>query len=109
MKKALQYLKNRKMKPDAKLREEDTDAAIKREERHILALEYVGKSLDGLRYDLDKHRDVQKEIVATLVCIVEIIEQMVNRLYLIFCFTINSFRRMRKLCLFIMKFSNKLI
>ncbi len=74
MKKALQYLKNHKTKPDAKLREEDTDAAIKREERHILALEYVGKSLDGLRYDLDKHRDVQKEIVAILIYIVEIIE-----------------------------------
>ena len=58
MKKALQYLKNRKTKPDAKLREEDMDTAIEREERRILALEYVGKSLDGLRYDLDEHRDV---------------------------------------------------
>ena len=91
MKKALQYLKNRKMKPDAKLREEDTDAAIERKERRILALEYVRKSLDKLCRDLDEHRDIQKEIVTTLVRIVEIIEQMVSRLHPIFCFAANSF------------------
>ncbi len=74
VKKALQYLKNRKTKPDAKLREEDADAAIEREERRILVFEYVGKSLDGLRCDLDKYRDVQKEIAATLVYVVKIMK-----------------------------------
>ena len=43
MKKALQYLKNRKTKPDAKLCEKDTDTAIKCEEHYILVFEYVGK------------------------------------------------------------------
>src|SRR6266699_3155175 len=109
MKKALQYLKNRKTKPDAKLHEEDADAAIEREERRILALEYIGKSLDGLRRDLDKHRDVQKEIAAALVRIVEIMEQMVSRLHPIFCFAVNSLRRMKRPCLLVIKLSNKLI
>ena len=58
MKKILQYLKNRKTKPDTKLYEKDTDAVIEREERHILAFEYIEKSLDKLRYNLDKHRDI---------------------------------------------------
>ncbi len=109
VKKALQYLKNRKTKPDAKLREEDADAAIEREERRILALEYVGKSLDGLRRDLDEHRDVQKEIAATLVRVVEIMEQVVSRLHPIFCFAANSLRRMRRPCLLVMRLSSKLI
>jgi len=58
MKKILQYLKNCKTKPNTKLYEEDTDAVIKREKRYILALEYIGKSFDGLRCDLDEHRDI---------------------------------------------------
>ena len=74
MKKTLQYFKNCKTKLDTKLYEEDTDAVIKYEEHCILALEYIRKSLDGLRYDLDEYRDVQKEIVAILVYIVEIIK-----------------------------------
>ena len=74
MKKALQYLKNRKTKPDAKLYEEDTDAIIECEERCILVFEYIGKSFDGFRYDFDEYRDVQKEIVTILVYIVEIME-----------------------------------
>jgi len=85
------------------------DIAIKCEERCILALEYIKKSLDGLRYDLDKHRDVQKNIATTLVRIVEIIEQIVNCLYLIFYFVVNSLRRIKKLYLFIIRLSNKLI
>ena len=55
MKKALQYLKNRKTKPDAKLYEEDMDAAIKREKRCILVFEYIEKSFDKLCCDFDKH------------------------------------------------------
>ncbi len=90
MKKALQYLKNRKTKLDTKLREEDTDAVIKRKERCILTFEYIEKSLDGFRCDLDEYRDVQKEIVTTLVRVVEIIEQIINRLHLIFYFVVNS-------------------
>ena len=97
------------MKLDAKLREEDTDVVIKREKRRILALEYIRKSLDGLRHNLDEYRDVQKEIVATLVYIVEIIEQVVNRLHFIFYFVVNSLQKMKKPCLFVIKFSNKLI
>ena len=58
MKKVLQYLKNRKTKPDTKLYEEDTDAVIKRKKRCILVFEYVKKSLDRLRRDLDEYRDV---------------------------------------------------
>ncbi len=46
------------MKPDVKLYEEDTDTVIEREECYILVFEYIEKSLDGLRCDLDKHRDV---------------------------------------------------
>ncbi len=97
------------MKPDMKLREEDTDAVIKYKKRCILALKYIGKSFDGLRCNFDEYRDVQKKIAITLVRIVKIIEQMVNRLYFIFCFAVNSFRRIKKLCLFIIRFSNKLI
>ena len=74
MKKALQYFKNYKTKPDTKLHEKDTDAAIERKERYILVFEYIRKSFNGLCRDLDEHRDVQKEIVTTLVYIVEIIK-----------------------------------
>ena len=109
MKKTLQYLKNYKIKLDTKLYEEDIDITIKCEERCILAFEYIEKSLDKLRYDFNEYRDVQKEIVTILVCVVEIIEQMINRLYPIFYFVINSFRKIKKLCLFVIKFSNKLI
>src|SRR6266566_1434817 len=97
------------MKLDAKLREEDINTAIKCEEYCILVLEYIEKSLDGLRCDLDKYRDIQKEIVTTLVRVVKIIKQVVNRLHPIFCFAINSFRRIKKPCLFVIKLSNKLI
>ncbi len=41
-----------------KLYEEDIDTVIECEERCILVLEYIGKSLDGFCYDLDKYRDV---------------------------------------------------
>ncbi len=58
MKKTLQYLKNRKTKPDAKLYEEDINIIIKCKERCILVFEYIKKSLDRLRYDLDEHRDI---------------------------------------------------
>ena len=58
MKKILQYLKNRKTKPDTKLYKKDTDAIIECEERRILVLEYIEKSFDGLCCDLDEHRDV---------------------------------------------------
>ncbi len=58
MKKTLQYFKNHKTKPDTKLYEEDTNTIIKCEERCILIFEYIKKSLDGFRYNLDKHRDV---------------------------------------------------
>ncbi len=46
------------MKLDTKLREEDTDATIKHEECYILIFEYIGKSLDKLYYNFDKHRDI---------------------------------------------------
>jgi len=97
------------MKPDAKLYEEDADTVIKREECRILTFEYVGKSLDGLCCDLDEHRDVQKEIATTLIYIVKIIEQMINRLHPIFYFTANSLQRMKRPCLLVIKLSNKLI
>ena len=97
------------MKPDAKLYEENTDAVIKCEKHYILAFEYIKKSLDRLCRNFNKYRDIQKEIVVTLVYIIEIIKQMVNRLHPIFYFAINSFRKMKRLCLLIMKLSNKLI
>ncbi len=70
----MQYLKNRKTKPDTKLYEEDTDAVIKYEKRCILVFEYIGKSFDRLCYDFDEYRNIQKEIVVALVYIVKIIE-----------------------------------
>ncbi len=85
------------------------DTAIKYKERYILIFEYIKKSLDRLRCDFNEYRDIQKEIVITLVYIVEIIEQMVNRLHPIFYFAVNLLRRMKKLYLLIMKLSNKLI
>jgi len=97
------------MKLNAKLHEEDTDIVIKCKERYILVFEYIRKSFDGLRCNLDKHRDIQKEIVIILVYIVEIIKQIVSRLYFIFCFVINSLRRIKRPCLFIIKLLNKLI
>ncbi len=97
------------MKLDAKLCEEDADVIIECEERCILVFKYIRKSLDGFCYDFDEHRDVQKEIVVTLVCIVEIIEQMVNCLHFIFYFVVNFFQRMRRFYLFVIRFSNKLI
>ena len=74
MKKTLQYFKNHKIKPDAKLYEEDTNAVIKYEKRCILVFEYIKKSLDKFHCNLDEYQDVQKEIVAVLVHIVKIIE-----------------------------------
>ncbi len=62
------------MKPDIKLYEKDIDIIIKCEKRCILAFKYIGKSFNGLCYNFDKYRDIQKEIVVVLVCIVEIIE-----------------------------------
>ena len=47
MRKALQYLKNRKNMPEYKLREQDSDAAVEREERHILAVERVAAAMDA--------------------------------------------------------------
>ncbi len=70
----MQYFKNCKTKLNTKLREEDIDIIIECEERCILVFEYIKKNLDRFRRDLDKHRDIQKNIVITLVCIVEIIE-----------------------------------
>ena len=58
MKKTLQYFKNYKIKPDMKLCKEDTDVVIKCEKRCILAFEYIEKSLNRLRYNLDEHRDI---------------------------------------------------
>ncbi len=58
MKKAIQYFKNCKTKPDAKLREKDMDAVIKCEERCILVFEYIEKSLDRFYCDLDEYRDI---------------------------------------------------
>ncbi len=52
---------------------EDTDIVIKCEKRYILVFEYIEKSFDGFRYDLDEYWNVQKEIVTALVYIVEII------------------------------------
>ena len=109
MKKALQYLKNCKTKLDTKLYEKDIDIAIKCEEYYILAFKYIKKSFDRFRCDFDKYRNVQKKIAITLVHIVEIIEQVINCLHLIFYFAINSFQKMKKLCLLVIKLSNKLI
>ena len=58
MKKTLQYLKNRKTKPDAKLYEEDINIIIKCKERCILVFEYIKKSFDKFRYNFDKHRNI---------------------------------------------------
>ncbi len=55
MKKALQYLKNYKTKLDTKLREKNINTVIECEECCVLVFKYIGKSLDGLRYDFDKH------------------------------------------------------
>ncbi len=58
IKKTLQYLKNYKTKPNAKLYKEDTDAVIKCEERYILIFEYIKKSFDRLYYNFDEYRDI---------------------------------------------------
>ena len=58
MKKILQYLKNRKTKLNIKLYKEDINAIIKCEKRCILIFEYIKKSLDRLRHNLDKHQDI---------------------------------------------------
>ncbi len=50
------------------------DIIIKYKKRYILTFEYIKKSLNRFCYDLDEHRNVQKEIATALVYIVEIIE-----------------------------------
>ena len=46
VRKALQYLKNRKNMPKAKLYKEDSEVAVEREERQILAIEYIAIAID---------------------------------------------------------------
>jgi hypothetical protein len=46
IRKALQYLKNRKNMPEAKLYEEDSKVAVEREERQILAIERIATVID---------------------------------------------------------------
>ncbi len=58
MKKTLQYLKNRKTKPDTKLYKEDTDTVIEYKERYILAFEYIKKSFNRFHYDFNEYRDI---------------------------------------------------
>jgi len=64
VRKALQFLKNQKNKPDAKLREEDADAAIEREERHILALERVTAAVERLTAAVDAQVAVSRDLAA---------------------------------------------
>ena len=57
-----------------KLYKEDTDVVIECEKRCILVFEYIKKSFDGFRRDFNEYRNIEKEIVIALVCVVEIIK-----------------------------------